>query len=132
MSVRTWRCQRVKAGVKCSTLNLRIKQRCTTCGKPKPAKRRPKHMAALAAFDYDAWVAEHGERCGICGAAPKDGKRLHRDHSHVGAGFARGLLCFQCNRKLGNKTSTWLRQALAYLEVAEYREHMAEHTREAA
>jgi hypothetical protein len=38
---------------------------------------------------------------------------------------------FQCNRKLGNKTSTWLRQALAYLEAAEYRQHMAEN-REAA
>jgi hypothetical protein len=132
VTVHTWRCRRVKAGVRCDTLNLARKKLCTTCGKARPPRSRPKHMAALDAFDYDAWVAEYGERCAICGTAPKDGKRLHRDHSHVGAGFARGLLCFQCNRKLGNKTSAWLRQALAYLEAAEYRQHMSEENREAA
>ena len=62
-----------------------------------------------------------GETCGICGRAPS-GRRLHRDHEHVGAGHRRGLLCFRCNSALRTyMTLDWLRAAVAYLERAEAR-----------
>lgn len=121
MTVRVWRCRAVKAGVKCDTLNLRTKVKCSQpgCTGRRPKPRKPAHMAALDAFNYVQWVAEHGETCSICGAGPKPGKRLHRDHEHKGDGYVRGLLCFQCNRKLGNKTAEWLCAAAIYLERAE-------------
>ena len=57
-----------------------------------------------------------GERCGVCGRPPKDGRKLHRDHDHR-TGEIRGLLCFPCNRALpAYVTEEWLRKALAYLE----------------
>jgi len=116
MSVRTWRCRRVKAGVACGTLNLRIKQRCTTCGGPRPKPRKPPHRAVLDAMPYDAWIERFGERCGICGAEPSSTRRLDRDHDHA-TGEPRGLLCHLCNRTLGPRiTASWLRAAAAYLE----------------
>src|SRR5688572_28917278 len=100
MTVRVWRCRKITAGVRCDTLNLRTKQKCSRpgCTGRRPKPRRPAHMAALDA-PYEMWVAWFGERCGICGVTPEPGKRLHRDHEHKGNGRARGLLCFQCNRK---------------------------------
>lgn len=72
---------------------------------------------AVLDIPYEVWVARFGELCGICGAAPKPGKRLCRDHDHR-TGAMRGLLCFQCNRKLGNKDEAWLRAAADYLARA--------------
>lgn len=43
---------------------------------------------------------ERHPRCEICGAFPKDGRRLACDHDHKSLKF-RGLLCTACNRKLG-------------------------------
>jgi Recombination endonuclease VII len=121
MAVRTWRCRRVKAGVKCDTLNLRIKQRCTKCGGARPRRRVPAHRAALASMTYAQCVSAFGERCGICGAGPTT-KRLQRDHEHKGAGAIRGLLCFQCNIDLRDRmTLAWLCGAVAYLERFEAR-----------
>ncbi len=118
MSVRTWRCRRVKDGEKCGTLNLRRKQRCTTCGGPRPKPRQPAHRAILAEMPYEEWVARFGERCGICGAEPSASRRLDRDHDHR-TGAARGLLCHLCNRALGNRIDAeWCRRAAAYLERA--------------
>jgi hypothetical protein len=79
-------------------------------------------MSALA-LPYDYYVQLNGsETCGICGAAPKPGKKLHRDHEHVGVGFARGALCFRCNAALRPyMTLEWLRAAVAYLERADTR-----------
>jgi hypothetical protein len=103
---------------------------CAACGKRRPKTKRPAHMAALD-LPYEWWVEQFGTQCGICGGRP-DGARLHRDHEHKGEGVARGLLCFQCNRKLGNKTADWLRRAAAYLDEAAYRQRMAEDRDEAA
>lgn len=112
---RVWRCRRVKAGVRCDTLNLRIKQRCTECGGPRPKSRAPKHRQALE-MTYEQAVELFGERCGICGTGPGT-RRLHRDHEHKGDGRIRGLLCFRCNAALRSyQTIEWLRGALAYLE----------------
>jgi hypothetical protein len=122
MTVRVWRCRRVKAGVKCGTLNLRIKQRCTECGAPRPKASRPKHMAALD-LPYEWYVEQFGERCGICGKGRSDTRKLDRDHEHKGDGSPRGLLCaFPCNTGLkGWMTAEWLRRAAAYLEQHEAR-----------
>lgn len=114
--VRTWRCRRVKSGVACGTLNLRVKQRCTSCGGPRPKARKPTHRAVLDAMPYEAWIERFGERCGICGAVPSADRRLDRDHDHT-TGAPRGLLCHLCNRTLGSRiTADWLRAAAAYLE----------------
>jgi hypothetical protein len=117
MSVRTWRCRKTTKGIVCGTLNLRRKQRCTKCGGPRPKPRTPAHRAVLATITYDECVAIYGERCGICGTAPKPGKKLHRDHEHKGAGRIRGLLCFRCNAALRTyMDAAWLRAAATYLE----------------
>lgn len=116
----TWRCRRVRAGVRCPAVNPRVKQRCMLCGAPRPKRPAPAHHAALVA-PYEWWVAQFGEQCGICGA-PRGSRRLHRDHEHRGAGRARGLLCFRCNAALRSyMTLEWLRAAVAYLERFERR-----------
>jgi hypothetical protein len=122
MSRGFWTCQRVSGGIKCGARNANRRRKCMTCGKPRPARKRPAHMSALA-LPYDYYIALNGgERCGICGAAPKPGKKLHRDHEHVGVGFARGALCFRCNAALRPyMTLEWLRAAVAYLERANTR-----------
>jgi DNA (cytosine-5)-methyltransferase 1 len=42
-----WFCTRQSKGVKCNTWNPIRAQKCHVCGKPKPAVKKPKHMAAL-------------------------------------------------------------------------------------
>lgn len=126
MPERTWTCKRVSGGIRCGHVNPRRKQLCEACGKRRPKSKKPAHMAALDAMTYAEAVAIFGARCGVCGALPKPGKRLARDHEHVGDGFVRGVLCFQCNRKLGNKTLAWLRLAVAYMERAEARKRALE------
>jgi hypothetical protein len=112
-----WRCQRVRAGVKCATLNPRVKRKCTACGAPRPAKRQPAHRAVLDELPYEWWAERFGELCNICGAEPGT-RRLHRDHDH-GTGEPRGLLCHRCNRGLPNWAGVdWLRAAADYLLAA--------------
>jgi hypothetical protein len=115
-----WTCQRVTAGETCRHKNPSRKRKCAECGKARPARRRPKHLAALDA-SYEEYVALNGgEQCGICGATQKEGgKRLHRDHDHR-TGRARGLLCFRCNAALRPyMTLEWLRAAVEYLQRTE-------------
>ena len=119
MTVRVWRCRRVKAGVPCGTLNLRVKRLCTTCAAPRPKPRAPKHRAVLGEMPYEQWVERFGEVCGICGKAPSARRRLDRDHCHK-SGSPRGLLDFRCNRALAHwMTPAWLRAAADYLERAD-------------
>ena len=115
-----WTCSRVTDGVRCGFRNPGRKRKCLNCGKPRPAKKRPAHMAALD-LGYDVYVALNGtECCGICGKPPGV-RRHHRDHDH-GSGEPRGLLCPPCNRALvahryGLKvTAEWLAAAAAYLQ----------------
>jgi hypothetical protein len=117
-----WTCQRVSGGVKCGCPNSNRRRKCRECGKPRPPRKRPMHMSALA-LPYEHYVQINGgERCGICGAAPKPGRRLDRDHEHKGVGTPRGLLCWSCNRQLKHtSTVEWLRAAAAYLERANTR-----------
>lgn len=127
---RTWTCRRQSGGVKCLTKNLAVKQKCTTCGSPRPARKRKAHFNTLK-LPHEAFVLVNGgsENCGICGAPPTT-KRNDRDHEHVDAGLARGLLCHRCNRVLGKRMESavrqmgmtlpeWLRAAADYVERAE-------------
>lgn len=120
--MKTWTCQRVTSGVKCGHVNAARKRNCGHCQKPRPARKRPAHMSALA-LPYAYYVEINGgERCGICGAPASPNRKLDRDHEHKGVGFARGLLCWSCNRQLKHtSTVTWLRAAADYLERAEDR-----------
>ena len=96
MAERTWTCQRTVGGVRCGSVNPRRLMKCPACGRRRPAVKKPEHSRVLREMTYEQFVAEFGEVCGVCGAGPKDGKRLCRDHDHV-SGEARGLLCFRCN-----------------------------------
>jgi hypothetical protein len=79
------------------------------------ARQRRQSELPGAAEQYAQLVAEGGELCAICGAAPKT-RRLHIDHDHR-TGQVRGLLCYRCNRFLHSWMSTrWLRAAADYLE----------------
>ena len=114
MSARTWTCQRVTAGVKCLRTNSSRKRKCGRCGKPRPARKRPAHMAVLD-VPYEKWAERFGDRCNICGRPAGPRRRLDRDHCHAST-VARGLLCFRCNRALPDwMTEEWLRKAAAYL-----------------
>lgn len=113
-----WTCRKVTRGVKCGQLNKVGTRKCARCGTLRPIRKPPAHMAALTA-PYSVFLAANGgvERCGICGVAPKQGRTLQRDHEHVADGKVRGLLCFQCNFRLGKHMKLpWMRAAVAYLE----------------
>lgn len=110
MAVRYWTCR------KCRLRHPRRTAKCP-CGNKRPAARQAAHMHALN-LSYDEYLRRNGgvERCGICGAEPKPGRRLHRDHDHTNGGRPRALLCFRCNSGLRNyMTVEWLESALAYL-----------------
>jgi hypothetical protein len=110
---RYWRC------TVCRQLNLATKKTCTACGKPRPARRKPKHLVALEApYEYYIEITG-GERCAIClKERSRDKRRLHRDHDHR-TGRPRGLLCWPCNRRLTyDVTPEWLRAAADYLDKA--------------
>jgi hypothetical protein len=83
---RVWTCRRITAGQRCGHQNPGRKRKCEACGLPRPALSRPAHMAALD-LPYEHYVEINGgEFCGICGAEPKDGRRLNRDHLHENEG----------------------------------------------
>jgi hypothetical protein len=114
----SWTCQRKFGTTPCKFVNDNRKKLCGLCGKPRPARRRPKHLVALE-LSYEEYVKLNGgEVCGICGAEPGS-RRLDRDHDHK-TGLPRGLLCWACNRQLRTwATVGWLRAAADYLERAE-------------
>lgn len=65
--------------------------------------------------EREAYVAEHGNVCELCGNAPKS-RGLNEDHDHH-TGLHRGWLCHRCNRGLPVwVTPEWLRLAVDYLE----------------
>jgi hypothetical protein len=108
---RQWTCQ------KCRVVNPRVKAKCATpgCEGRRPAPRRPKHQLVLQTTPYELWIAQFGERCGICGRPPGPKRRLDRDHDHR-TGEPRGLLCHRCNRAMPDwVTVGWLRKAITYL-----------------
>lgn len=123
-----WTCTRQTKGVKCNTLVPVAKRKCPSCGKARPKKSPPKHMAALN-NSYEHFIEINGgEHCGICGITREQtstpNQRMQRDHVHTttGLGEPRGLLCIACNIRLSDRmTVEWTRAALAYLERHEIR-----------
>jgi hypothetical protein len=117
----SWTCQRQSAGRKCHAKNPSRKRLCATCGKARPARKKPAHLAALD-LTYEQYInLNDGEHCGMCKRTrdqlPNPARKLDRDHEHRGDGRPRGLLCRECNRKLKHyMTLEWLRVAVAYLE----------------
>jgi hypothetical protein len=92
-----WTCQRQSAGVPCRHLNPNRKRNCEACGKTRPPRKRPAHLAALET-DYADFIALNGgEFCAICKRPPSQARRLDRDHCHK-TGEATGLFCARCNR----------------------------------
>lgn len=115
--IRTWTCP------KCKQRNERKFTLCQhdgdePCSGRKPKRREPAHREIMA-VPYERWVEQFGELCGICGAKPKNGRKLNRDHSHRLPYGARGLLCANCNRHLHYwATVDWLLSAAKYLDNA--------------
>lgn len=120
---RGWTCTRQSKGVRCYTLNPAGTRKCRECGKARPKKSPPKHMAALNE-DYEHYIAINGgEHCGICGRGPSPGRKLDRDHDHsTPLGTPRGLLCSLHNRWLPRWMTLELAEAMtAYLRRYEER-----------
>lgn len=113
-----WTCKRVRGGVRCNARNPNVKRLCIVCGAPRPARRQPTHMRALA-IGYDEYVlANGGDQCGICLRVRGPARKLDRDHDHK-TGKVRGVLCPRCNKILVYwMTPEWLRAAADYLERA--------------
>ena len=112
-----WTCQRQTKGQKCRKQNRNSYRICRACGKKRPPRKRPAHMAALD-VDYAFFVELNGgDHCGICGKQRGEyARRFDRDHCHK-TGTRRGLLCHSCNRTLGRHVDLdWLRKAYDYLE----------------
>lgn len=123
-----WACTRQSKGVKCNTLNPIRAQKCSACGKAKPRPAPKKHMAGLN-YDYEHYKEINGgEHCGICFTTVSElknpQKKFARDHDHsaIGLGNPRGLLCTRCNMRLSYQmTAEWLEAAAAYVRRADER-----------
>jgi hypothetical protein len=89
------------------------------------AKRRSKHLAkkyGITLEQYNAMHEAQGGTCKICLRPPsamgfKRRKGFAVDHCHT-TGAVRGLLCFRCNRALGQLEDSpeLLRACAAYIE----------------
>ncbi len=98
--------------------------------KNNPLKHRNsvlKYKFGITLKEYDNMFEVQLGKCLICKKAETSGtssgkiKRLSVDHNHV-TGKTRGLLCGQCNKKLGFvEDAVWLTSALEYLKIYEGR-----------
>jgi hypothetical protein len=83
-------------------------------------KRRAqlKTLYGITPEQFEEMIEAQGGRCGICGTDDPAGRwgTWHVDHNHE-TGENRGVLCFQCNRRLGEKeNSEWHALADVYLK----------------
>lgn len=63
---------------------------------------------------YQQMVLNQEDKCKLCGKRYKS-KYYLVDHDHK-TGKVRGLLCSQCNKKLGKlENSEWIKRALLYI-----------------
>lgn len=124
LMAKTWTCRRSANGERCGHLNSARFQKCQACGKPRQRSKPPAHRAILdLSYEVFVRIGGKGDVCNICGAPPKPGRRLNRDHSHDGDGYARGVLCWRHNRGLEmfGDDPALLRGAADYLERAQRR-----------
>lgn len=111
-----WTCRKAS----CKFKNPPRTRKCQQCGKARPVKKGPAHAQVLKQLTYEDFLKLNDgvEACAICGRLPSLRRRLDRDHSHI-EGYARGLLCHTCNRRLRyDITVKWLRSAADYLDRA--------------
>ena len=130
-----WTCRRCgyrneRAHVKCRG-EKRSGEPCTA---RRPPKREPKHAHPLrngrAMFEELNRTVHKcpSFACAICGKMLDKPGTGQRDHAHFDGGYARGLLCWYCNKTLGmiergKDGEEWMRRALDYVRRA--REHHA-------
>lgn len=88
---------------------------------PAPDRERmwKKYGIDITYEEYQRLVLERGGKCDICGNVPRgrhNGGVLHVDHDHA-TGKVRGLLCSQCNTRLGHYENypDWYSRATRYL-----------------
>ncbi len=89
--------------------------------KQKSATLKYKYKITLE--DYDRMLEEQGGGCAVCGSLDSGGKgRFHVDHDHsccptekTCGKCVRGLLCSQCNVRLGVLECEWKEKAEDYL-----------------
>ena len=122
----------------CGHRNERLgtSRKCQGCGSAtaRRLKRAPKHSHPLrqgrAAFEMLNMTVHkcNPDHCAICGKRLDKPGSGQRDHAHFDGGYARGLLCWYCNKTLGQVErgkdgEEWMRSALDYVRRA--REHHA-------
>ena len=99
------------------------------CTARRPPKREPKHAHPLrnGASEFQALnVSVHGghpDQCAICDKPLDRPGSGQRDHAHFDGGYARGFLCWYCNKTLGliergKDGEEWMRRALDYVRHA--------------
>lgn len=103
-------------------------RRCLNCGEiTRRETRAPAHAWSLN-LSKDAFGEMnrrlHGVDQDVCAICHAEGRALQRDHAHQDGGYPRGLLCWYCNKRLGevergNDAKAWLESALRYVRVAE-------------
>ena len=84
---------------------------------PEEKKQRSRAAYLKSRFNLDELdvkdiLLKQKDKCGIC---DRPMKRPHIDHCHK-TGLVRGLLCWPCNRALGNSDVNWLVDAMWYLQ----------------
>lgn len=72
----------------------------------------------LTLEQYEDMLTAQGGVCKICRQPERTKRRLAVDHNHT-TGKVRGLLCAQCNTRLGHLESEFYVKALAYLKEYE-------------
>lgn len=70
---------------------------CKTCG----LSRRRRNKYGITTPEWEAMFDRQGRVCAICAAATSGGSGWHTDHDHQTEGV-RGILCANCNLKLGH------------------------------
>lgn len=96
-------------------------QRCKTCACKETAQYRNENYTKVYAnkFNTSEEVIKTllaRQVCDICGANPPSNKRNPIDHCHT-TGIVRGILCWECNKGLGNfkDSPELLKKAINYL-----------------
>lgn len=108
--------------VKAGDLGL-CSRKCKEAVRRESGRDREHHLIrkyGITSADYDRMLKGQGGHCALCPVSPEEievGRYrtfFHVDHDH-GTGRVRGLLCPDCNLKLGRVTGEWMRAALAYI-----------------
>lgn len=88
------------------------------CGACREDSRHLLTMYGITAADHESMIQSQENKCAICrrDLATLDKKNVHLDHCHQ-TGRVRGILCSQCNWRLGaiDPDDGWLVKAQEYM-----------------